>query len=78
MPTVEETLQENSGAKVFFKLDLNMVFYQIERSPGSRDITTFAGFNGLYRYKRLPFGVNMATEKFQDIIWQILILMISA
>ena len=52
VPTVEETLQENSGAKVFFKLDLNMVFYQIERSPGSRDITTFAGFNGLYRYKR--------------------------
>ena len=62
--TIEETLQEMSGAKVFSKLDLNMAFHQIELAPESRDITTFAGPNGLYRYKRLLFGVNMATEKF--------------
>ena len=72
VPTIEETLQEMSGAKVFSKLDLNMAFHQIELAPESRDITTFAGPNGLYRYKRLLFGVNMATEKFQQIIWQIL------
>ncbi|KAK3746720.1 hypothetical protein QZH41_006652 [Actinostola sp. cb2023] len=72
VPTVEETLQEVSGAKVFSKLDLNMAFHQIELHPDSRDITTFAGPNGLYRYKRLLFGVNMATEKFQQIIWQII------
>ena len=61
-----------SGAKVFSKLDLNMAFHQVELAPESRDITTFAGLNGLYRYKCLLFGVNMATEKFQHIIWQIL------
>ena len=72
VPTIEETLQEMSGAKVFSKLDLNMAFHQVELAPESRDITTFAGPNGLYRYKRLLFGVNMATEKFQHIIWQIL------
>ena len=72
VPTIEETLQEMSGAKVFSKLDLNMAFHQIELAPESRDITTFAGPNGLYRYKRLLFGVNTATEKFQQIIWQIL------
>ena len=72
VPTIEETLQEISGAKVFSKLDLNMAFHQVELAPESRDITTFAGPNGLYRYKRLIFGVNMATEKFQHIIWQIL------
>ena len=72
VPTIEETLQEMSGAKVFSKLDLNMAFRQIELAPESRDITTFAGPNGLYRYKRLLFGVNMASEKFQHIIWQIL------
>ena len=71
VPTIEETLQEMSGAKVFSKLDLNMVFHQIELSLESRDINTFAGPNGLYRYKRPLFGVNMATEKFQHIIWQI-------
>ena len=65
VPTVEETLQEVSYAKVFSKLDLNMAFHQIELHPESRDITTFATPNGLYRYKRLLFGINMATETFQ-------------
>ncbi|KAL9987020.1 hypothetical protein ACROYT_G001254 [Oculina patagonica] len=72
VPTIEETLQEISGAKVFSKLDLNMAFYQVELAPESRDITTFAGPNGLYRYKRLIFGVNMAAEKVQHIMWQVL------
>ncbi|KAK3723785.1 hypothetical protein QZH41_007092 [Actinostola sp. cb2023] len=45
---------------------------KIELDPESRHITTFAGPNGLYRYKRLLFGVNMASEKFQHIMWQIL------
>ena len=49
-----------------------MAFHQIELAQESRDITTFVGPNGLHRYKRLLFGVNMATEKFQHIILQIL------
>ncbi len=56
VPTAEEILQEISEAKVFTKLDLNMAFHQIELHPDSRDITTFAAPNGLYRYKRLLFG----------------------
>ena len=42
VPTVKETVQEVSNAKVFSKLDLNMAFHQIELHPDSRDITTFA------------------------------------
>jgi hypothetical protein len=72
IPTVEETLQEISGGKVFSKLDLNMGYHQIELEPQSRNITTFAGPDSLYRYKRLIFGVNMATEKFQHIIGQVI------
>ena len=68
VPTVEETLQEVSNAKVFSKLDLNMAFHQIEVHPDSRDIATFIAPTGLYRFKRLLFGVNMATEKFQQIV----------
>ena len=72
VPTVEETLQEVSYAKVFSKLDLNMAFHQIELHPGCRDITTFFAPNGLYRYKRLLFGVNMVAETFQQIMWQVI------
>ena len=35
VPTVKETLQEVSYAKVFSKLDLNMAFHQIELHPDS-------------------------------------------
>ena len=72
VPTVEETLQEVSYAKVFSKLDLNVAFHQIELHPDSRDKTTFPAPNGLNRHKRLLFGVNMATEKFQQIVWQVI------
>ena len=69
---VEETLQEISEATGFSKRGLNMAFHQIELHPDSRDNATFAAPDGLYRYKRLLFGVNMATEEFQQLIWQIL------
>ena len=72
VPTVEKTLEEISSAKLFSKLDFNMAFHQIELASESRDATTFASHDSLYRYKRLLFGLNMATEKFQNLIWQVL------
>ena len=71
IPSVEETVQEMGEMKVFTKMDLNMAFHQVELHPQSRDVTTFAAPNGLYRYKRLIFGVNMASEKFNHIIRQV-------
>ena len=57
--------------KVFTKLDLNMAFHQVELHPESRDVTTFAAPNGLYRYKGFVFGLNMASEKFNHITRQV-------
>lgn len=34
-------------------------------NPESREITTFAVHNGVYRYKRLSFGVSSASEQYQ-------------
>ena len=65
IPTVDEVLQGLNGSKVFSELDLNMGYHQLELEPKSRDITTFATHSGLYRYKRLLFGVNSASEVFQ-------------
>ena len=65
IPTVDEVLQDLNGSKVFTELDLNMGYHQLELEPRSREITTFATHAGLYRYKRLLFGVNSASEVFQ-------------
>ena len=65
IPTVDEVLENMNGAKVFSKIDLKWGYHQIELEPESRDITTFATHNGLYRYKRLIFGVTSASEQYQ-------------
>ncbi|MCG7869746.1 MAG: hypothetical protein JAY74_25675 [Candidatus Thiodiazotropha taylori] len=72
MPNIELTLEQMNGAKVFSRLDLRSSFHQIPLDKDSRYITTFACHNGLYRYKRLFFGINSAPETHQRIIQHII------
>ena len=72
MPTVEETLLGMNGSTVFTKLDLKWGFHQRELDEASRGITTFATHNGLYRYRRLMFGISSAPEVYQHTIQQVL------
>ncbi len=58
-------MQGMNGNKVFSKLDLNWGYHQLELTPESRGITTFVTHCGLYRYKRLLFGVSSASEQYQ-------------
>ena len=67
-PTVSEIIQDLNGATVFSKLDLNQGYNQLEISPSSRYIPTFSTHIGLWRYKRLNFGVSSAAEVFQNAI----------
>ena len=67
IPTLDEAVENLNGSAVFSKLDLRLGFHQIELDKESRDITTFATHEGLFRYKRLSFGVNSAPEKYQQI-----------
>ena len=57
-----------AGAKVFSKLDRHARHHQIPLATESRPITTFVTHRGLFRFKRLPFGVNSASEVFQNAI----------
>ena len=50
IPTVDEVLENHNGSAVFSKLDLCLGFHQIELEEGSRDITTLATHDGLFRY----------------------------
>ena len=69
-PTMDEVIAELNGARVFSKLDLKSGYYQLELTPESRYITTFATHVGLKRYKRLNFGISSASEVFQNTIRQ--------
>ena len=68
IPTIEEVLYDLNGSTVFSKLDLKWGFHQVELEEESREITTFVTHRGLYRYKRLMFGISSAPEKYQRII----------
>lgn len=72
MPNIEDIIQQMNGSSVFSRLDLSQSFHQIELDEKSRFITTFVCHKGLYRYKRLLFGINSAPEIHQRIIQQIL------
>ena len=68
MPLLEDILYELNGAVLFSKLDLKKGYHQLVLDKESRDVTTFITHRGLYRYKRLFFGINSASELFQHTI----------
>ena len=72
MPTIDDLVVYLSGATIFSKLDLSSGYHQIELEPESRHITRFSTHVGLRRYKRLMFGINAASEIFQNAIEEIL------
>ena len=72
MPTIDELIKDLNGAKVFSKLDLRAGYYQLESNEDSRYITTFSTHIGLYRYKRLNFGICSASEIFQEAIHNVI------
>lgn len=73
LPTMEQLIPKFRNAKIFSKLDLKNSFHQVELSEDSRHITTFISSHGLFRYKRLMFGISCAPECFQKQLERILL-----
>ncbi|XP_062616425.1 uncharacterized protein K02A2.6-like [Saccostrea cucullata] len=70
--SIDEILHEMNGSTVFSKLDVTWAYHQIELKPESREITTFVTHKGLFRYKRLMFGISCAPEMYQKVMQQVL------
>ena len=70
IPTVEEMKVELNGMKHFSKIDLKHGYMQFQLEEGSRHLTTFYTHKGLRRAKRLMFGINSASEIFNEEIKQ--------
>lgn len=73
LPTMDKLLPRVRDAKYFSKLDIRDAFHQLELHPDARHITTFITSRGLFRYKRLMFGITCAPEIFQKTIERILL-----
>ena len=65
MPTLEDILPCLSKARVFSKLDAKDGFWQVVLDQESSYLTTFWTPSGRYRWLRMPFGINTASEEFQ-------------
>lgn len=61
---LEELLQNFHGVTVFSTFDLRASFWQITLHPDCRKYTAFLAFGKCYRFKRLPFGLNVSSAAF--------------
>ena len=67
LPIFDSFITNLRNAKYFSRLDLTNAYHQLELHEQSRSITTFITHKGMFRYKRLMFGVNSAPEIFQRV-----------
>ena len=72
MPNTEELFSELHGATVFSKLDLKSAYHQVELTEDCRHLTTFITPTGLFRYKRVCFGLASAPACFQRLMDNVL------
>ena len=58
LPKIDDLYAKLQGGERFTILDLSEAFLQMELDEGSRKYLVVNTHRGLYRYKRLPFGVS--------------------
>lgn len=72
LPSVEHTLGQLEGAKVFSKIDANSGFWQISLAKESALLTTFLTPFRRFCFNRLCIGISSAPEHYQKRMSQIL------
>ena len=72
IPSLDEILHGMNGAQYFSKIDIKSGYNQFVLSPASRNLTCFTSHIGLFRYKVLLFGINTASEIFQNEVRRII------
>jgi hypothetical protein len=68
LPRIDDSIDSLGGAQYFSNLGANSGYWQIAVSPEDQDKMTFTTHRGLYRFKRLPFGLVSAPATFQRAI----------
>lgn len=65
LPIIEDIISDLGNAKIFTVLDVKNGFWHVELTEESSYLTTFNSPFGRFRWLRLPFGINAASEEFQ-------------
>ncbi len=65
-PTLEEITHQFNGATVFSKLDARHGYWSIVLDEQSSLLTTFNSPFGRYKFNRLPFGLKVSQDLFQE------------
>ena len=75
IPTLEELNPAFSNARYFSKLDAKAEYWAVHLTEQSQELTTFWTPFGRYCFQRLPFGLSISQDVFQqcmdDIIAQV-------
>ncbi|XP_054259367.1 uncharacterized protein K02A2.6-like [Macrosteles quadrilineatus] len=72
LPQAQDIFATLGGCSVFSCLDLSNAYQQLAVADESQHLLTLATHKGLYRLKRLPYGLSSAPAIFQSAIDQIL------
>lgn len=72
LPRIDDILANLRNAKYFCVLDLREAYSQMEVSENSQEFLTINTHIGLFRYRRLIFGVSCAPSIFQSMMDQII------
>ncbi|UYV63472.1 K02A2.6-like, partial [Cordylochernes scorpioides] len=65
LPSIGEIFSKLSGNTVFSSLDLSRAYLQVRLSEEAKRVVNINTTKGLFAFKRLPYGVAVAPNKFQ-------------
>ncbi len=71
-PSLDQVFASVRGAHFFSKLDLTWGFWNLQLDEASSKLCTFCTPWGVFRYRRLPFGVSPAPEVFHRVLADVL------
>uniref|UniRef100_A0A5S6QRL0 RNA-directed DNA polymerase n=1 Tax=Trichuris muris TaxID=70415 RepID=A0A5S6QRL0_TRIMR len=72
LPRVDDVLDTLGGSEYFTRLDLRNGYWQLEVEENDRPKTAFVTPDGLYQFKRMPFGLANAPATFSRLMNRIL------
>ncbi|VDL71646.1 unnamed protein product [Nippostrongylus brasiliensis] len=68
IPIPEDIFARLNGGRFFSQIDFSDAYLQIELTDEAKELVVINTHKGLYRYKRMPFGIKTAPGIFQSVM----------